>query len=75
MNYPRCTAGARARPPEDVGGAWGYRSFLDAIQDPEHDEYETTLEWIGGQFDPKAFDIQDTDVAVPEFLLMQMDPM
>ena len=52
--YPQCVAGRRACPPEDVGGTWGYESFLEAIRDPEHD---SMLEWAGGEFDPAAFDI------------------
>ena len=73
--YPRCTAGARACPPEDVGSTWGYAEFLKAIKDPEHDERDSMLEWIGGQFDPEAFDVQDADAAVRDFKSMQFDHM
>jgi hypothetical protein len=54
--YPVCLAGERACPPEDVGGVWGYEGFLEAIRDPDHPEHESYLEWIGGEFDPEAFD-------------------
>jgi hypothetical protein len=54
--YPVCLEGARACPPEDVGGVWGYQDFLEAIADPENEEREGLLEWAGGEFDPEAFD-------------------
>jgi hypothetical protein len=54
--YPLCLEGVRACPPEDVGGTWGYQGFLDAITDPHHEEHEEYLRWVGGQFDPDAFD-------------------
>jgi hypothetical protein len=53
--YPLCLEGARACPPEDVGGVWGYADFLEAIADPEHENYEDMRGWIGGAFDPDAF--------------------
>lgn len=53
--YPRCVDGARACPPEDVGGTWGYADFLEAIQDPSHENHEDLLEWIGRRFDPEKF--------------------
>jgi hypothetical protein len=56
--YPRCLSGRRACPPEDVGGVWGYQEFLEAIRDPEHEEHDSMLEWVGGSFDPEAFDLQ-----------------
>jgi hypothetical protein len=56
VKYPRCIAGARACPPEDCGGPWGYGDFVDAIQNPEHERHEELLEWLGGEFDPEAFD-------------------
>lgn len=55
--YPLCVAGARAAPPEDVGGVGGYIEFLSAIGDPGHDEHDRMLVWIGGAFDPAGFDI------------------
>lgn len=53
---PICIAGARACPPEDCGGPWGYQNLLKAIKDPSHPEHEDMLEWIGGDFDPEYFD-------------------
>jgi hypothetical protein len=54
--YPLCLEGARACPPEDVGGVWGYADFVKAVQNPDHEEHERMLEWVGGEFDPEAFD-------------------
>jgi hypothetical protein len=53
-----CLAGECACPPEDVGGAWGYADFLEAIADPSHPEHEQMLTWCGGEFDPQRFDIE-----------------
>lgn len=55
VEYPRCVDGARACPPEDVGGVWGYADFLEAINDPKHAEHQHMLEWIGGRFNPEKF--------------------
>jgi hypothetical protein len=57
VRSPVCVAGKRACPPEDVGGVWGYTGFLEALADPNHAEHESYLEWIGGEFDPEAFDL------------------
>lgn len=56
-SYPVCLAGERACPPEDCGGVWGYQDFLEAIMNPAHREHEEMLTWIGGSFDPEAFDL------------------
>jgi len=61
QQYPACIKGKRACPPEDVGGIWGYYGFLEAIQNPDHLEHEDYLEWIGGEFDPEAFDLEETN--------------
>lgn len=47
--------GANACPPEDVGGASGYATFLEALADPHHEEHENFLRWVGGPFDPTLF--------------------
>jgi hypothetical protein len=52
---PRCIAGARACPPEDCGGVWGYADLLKAIADPSHPEHEAMVEWVGEDFDPAHF--------------------
>jgi Plasmid pRiA4b ORF-3-like protein len=57
VKYPVCLAGQRSCPPEDCGGVGGYGEFLKAIRDPVHPEHESMLEWIGGSFDPEAFDV------------------
>jgi hypothetical protein len=44
-----------------VGGVWGYAEFLQAIKDPEHPEHEEYLEWVGGEFDPEAFDLDSVN--------------
>jgi Plasmid pRiA4b ORF-3-like protein len=62
--YPVCLMGKRACPPEDCGGVWGYAGFLEAIQDPKHPEHEEMLEWVGGAFDPDAFDLDEVNTAL-----------
>ena len=59
--YPVCLTGKRACPPEDCGGIWGYASFLEAIQDPQHPEHEEMVDWVGGEFDPEAFDLEEVN--------------
>ena len=54
---PHLIGGARACPPEDCGGAWGYQNLLEVLADPNHEEYEQLLGWLGGSFDAEAFDI------------------
>ncbi len=64
VSYPRCTDGQSSGPPEDVGGPWGYEGFLEALADPEHDEHEAYLEWVGGLFDPEACDLDAINAAL-----------
>jgi hypothetical protein len=66
LKYPCCLDGARACPPEDVGGNIGYENFLDSIKDPDDDQHEQLLEWIGGSFDPEHFDPDEVCFDDPE---------
>ncbi len=61
VRYPVCLAGARACPPEDVGGLPGYENFLEAMKDSQHPEHNEFSEWIGGTFDPEAFDVNEVN--------------
>jgi len=56
LQLPSCIDGARACPPEDCGGRWGYKEFLKAIKKPAHPRHDELLEWVGGSFDPEHFD-------------------
>ena len=64
VRYPRCIGGARACPPEDCGGTGGYANFVTAIGDPNHEEYDEYLDWIGGEFDPEEFELDEVDAAL-----------
>lgn len=59
MQYPICIKGKRACPPEDCGGPGGYFENLQILQDPNHPEHDETLKWVGGSFDPEAFDLDE----------------
>ena len=61
QKLPVCIKGKRACPPEDVGGVWGYDGFLEAINDPKHPEHADYIEWIGDDFDPEAFDLDEVN--------------
>lgn len=54
---PVCLGGERACPPEDCGGFSGYVELLEILRDPDHPEHEDRLDWLGGRFDPEAFDL------------------
>ncbi len=54
--YPKCIAGSRACPPEDCGGVGGYENVLRVIADPSDEEYESMMDWLGGEYDPEAFE-------------------
>jgi hypothetical protein len=59
-----CLDGARACPPEDVGGPNAYFEFLFAIRDRTHPEHEQMVDWIGGEFDPEMFDVNSVNRAL-----------
>jgi hypothetical protein len=66
INYPKCTQGKRACPPEDCGGISGYEEFLEAIKDPKHEQHKEMMEWIGKDFDSEHFDPDEIEFDDPE---------
>ncbi len=45
IDYPAFSGGARRCPPEDVGGVAGFEQFLEAAQDPTHEDHEELMDW------------------------------
>jgi hypothetical protein len=62
-HYPVLVAAKGACPPEDCGGRWGYANLRQILADPDHDEHQEMLEWLGldnaSEFDPTAVTTED----------------
>ncbi len=56
LRYAHCVDGARADPPDDCGGPYGYADLLAALRDPSHPEHESYREWADLRFAPEGFD-------------------
>jgi len=61
--YPRCIAGARSGPPEDIGGVPGYAFLLKALADSRHPMHGAMLE-LYGPFDPEAFSVDSVNATL-----------
>ncbi len=59
QKYPFCIAGKRSCPPEDCGGPGGYETILQIIKNPKHEEYQDWMVWLGDDFDPNHFDVNE----------------
>jgi hypothetical protein len=55
VKYPCCIDGARACPPEDCGSIPGYEHLLKIMKDPQNEEYDEMVEWLGRVYDPEKF--------------------
>jgi Plasmid pRiA4b ORF-3-like protein len=64
--YPRLIEAKAACPPEDVGGPWGYQSYLEAIADPKHPEHKNMIAWRGRGFDPNTADVAGIEKGVAQ---------
>ena len=64
---PVCVDGARACPPEDSGGPWGYDEKLRALSHPDEEETQELREWMG-EFDPEVFDLESVNAALRQFV-------
>jgi len=60
-NYPICTDGQLACPPEDCGGIPGFYDLVDAFADPKHKQHQELRDWLGYDFDPMAFSIDSVN--------------
>lgn len=68
-----CLEGERACPPEDVGGVPGYFEFCNALKDPDHEEYESYMEWSGGEYDSERFDSESINWELMKYLRWSRD--
>ncbi len=57
-----CLEGARACPPEDCGGVWGYDNLLKILKNRKHPEHKSMKVWLGRPFDAAAFDVEKTNL-------------
>jgi hypothetical protein len=62
MHYPVCIKGKMNCPPEDCGGIWGYEGMLEVLKNPDNEEYEDYIEWLGEEFDPEYFDEKEVNI-------------
>lgn len=65
---PICTKAEGRRPPEDVGGSFGYEEFLQIIKDKKHPEHEEMATWYGLEPD-EEYDETPESLADINFLL------
>ena len=62
--YPACVAGEGACPPEDCGGSPGFAEFKAALTGPPGTERDALLQWAGGDYDPRRFNLSAVNGAV-----------
>jgi hypothetical protein len=61
MTTPICIDGSLACPPDDCGGIPGFYELLDALADPNHEQHQEMRDWIGRDFDPQAFSVEEVN--------------
>jgi hypothetical protein len=64
LKHTVCLEGQNACPPEDCGGPGGYAELLVALGDPDHEEHDELLKWLGAPFDSTEFDLVAVNVAL-----------
>lgn len=59
--------GARACPPEDSGGPWGYQRFCEIMSNPRRREHKVTAESYNKPFEPEKFDLKVVQAKLKEW--------
>ena len=67
--YPYLVSGSGRCPPEDIGGAWGYASFLEAFENPNSRYYDDYLDFFDEDesWDPEDAELDERRAAVARF--------
>lgn len=61
VDYPKCIEGKMNCPPEDCGGIPGYYNLVEIMGNKKHPDRKEMIQWLGGVFDPKKFDLERTN--------------
>jgi len=61
---PVCIKGKRPCPPEDCGGVWRYADLVEAYHDPDRPAHEDAVDWLGPDWDPEAFDLEEVNAGL-----------
>lgn len=73
VTYPRCVAGERKPPPDDVGSICGFEEFVEAMNNPEHEEHDEWATWYGEDtFESREFRCAEVTFLNPRLLLRRM---
>lgn len=64
--HPICVKGKKCCPPDDCGGVGGYENMLNILKQPGHEEYKSTIEWLGYKFNPDYFEIDEINDLLKE---------
>ena len=63
--YPTLVAAKGACPPEDCGGTWGYADLKAILANPNDEQHQEMLEWLGlenaSEFDPATTPSENID--------------
>jgi len=70
VGHPILLEGEGVCPPEDVGGPGGYQHFLEAWNNPSHEEHEGMREWGEGVYS-NALDISHINKLMKELLKLK----
>ena len=63
---PSCIVGKGNCLPEDCGGIWGYEDLKKIISNPNDEQFDETMEWLGAEFDPDYFDKKEINEMLKE---------
>lgn len=63
-----CVDGARACPPEDIGGIPGYENFCAALKGSKPEDNEECLEWCDVNYDTEDFDVAEVNYKLLKYL-------
>ena len=66
LRLPSCLKGRRSCPPEDIGGPYGYKRFLEIFNNPKHPEHEEHKEWVEDDFDSENIDLDGINLMLAD---------